>query len=69
VLCSGHPDELALCQRIRAHKLPLKTVLSVVSGNQDELAETLLQSVDAVLPFDVAPQDFLNRLKGVLSQS
>ncbi len=68
VLCSGHPDELALCQRIRAHKLPLKTVLSVVSGNQDELAETLLQSVDAVFPFDVAPQDFLNRLKGVLSQ-
>jgi PAS domain S-box-containing protein len=69
VLCSGHSDEVSLCQRIRAHKLPLKTVLSVVSVNQDELAETLLQSVDAVVPFDVAPQDFLSRLKTVLQDT
>lgn len=64
----SHPDAIALCQRIRAHKLPLKTVLSLLSGNQDELEEGLLQSVDAVVPFDVAPQDFLNRLRTVLSQ-
>jgi PAS domain S-box-containing protein len=70
VLCaSGRSEEISLCQRIRAHKLPIKTVLSIVSGNQDELAETVLQSVDAVVPFDVAPQDFLNRLRKVLSES
>jgi len=69
VLCAGNQsEELSLCQRVRAHKLPLKTLLSVVSGNQDELPEKLLQSVDAVVPFDVAPQDFLNRLNTVLNQ-
>ncbi len=69
LLCDSlRSEELSLCQRIRAHKLPLKTVLSLLSGNQDELAETLRQSVDAVVPFDVAPQDFLNRLKVVLNE-
>ena len=63
----GHSDEVALCQRIRAHKLPLKTVLSLVSGNQDELEESLLQTVDLVIPFDVTPQEFVNRLRNVLS--
>lgn len=69
VLCAGgQAEELSLCERIRAQKLPLKTVLSVVSCNQDELAESLLQSVDAVVPFDVAPQDFLARLLTVLNE-
>src|SRR5581483_5682898 len=45
-------EEIALCHRVRAHKLPLKTVLAVVSGNQDELPESIVQSVDAVVPFD-----------------
>jgi PAS domain S-box-containing protein len=63
----GHSDEFALCQRVRAHKLPLKTVLRLTSGNQDELEEDLLQSVDSVIPFDVAPADFLIRLRTVLS--
>jgi PAS domain S-box-containing protein len=68
VLCSdSKAEELGLCQRVRAHKLPLKTVLSVVSGNEDELFESLLQNFDSVVPFDAAPQEFLNRLKNVLS--
>jgi len=63
----GHSDEISLCQRVRAHKLPLKTVLSLISGNQDELEESLVQTVDSVIPFDVAPQEFLSRLRSVLS--
>lgn len=69
VLSDGlHPEDLALCQRVRAHKLPLKTCLALMSGNQDELPEALVQSVDALLPFDVGPQDFLGRLHKVLHQ-
>jgi CheY-like chemotaxis protein len=68
VLCgSDRSEEVSLCQRVRAHKLPLKTILSLVSGNQDELEESLLQAVDSVIPFDVAPADFLGRLRSVLS--
>jgi PAS domain S-box-containing protein len=63
----GRSEEISLCQRVRVHKLPLKTVLSLISGNQDELEESLLQTVDSVIPFDVAPQDFLGRLRTVLS--
>lgn len=65
---AGHPEAIGLCHRIRAHKLPLKTVLSLLSGNQDELEETLLRGVDVVVPFDVAPQDFLHRLAKALSE-
>jgi PAS domain S-box-containing protein len=64
---TGRSEEIFLCQRVRAHKLPLKTVLSLISGNQDELEESLLRTVDAVIPFDVAPQDFLSRLRTILS--
>lgn len=65
----GHSPELALSQRVRAHKLPLKTVLSLISGNQDELDENLLKTFDSVIPFGVAPQDFLASLRNVLSAS
>jgi hypothetical protein len=60
-------DETALCQRVRAQKLPLKTVLSLLSGNQDELDQTILRSVDLVVPFDVAPQEFLERVRTLLT--
>jgi PAS domain S-box-containing protein len=60
-------EELSLCQRIRAHKLPIKTVVSVECGNPDELAESLLQSVDETIPFGASPQDIVNRLKKALS--
>jgi PAS domain S-box-containing protein len=71
VVLSGtaHSAEVGLCQRVRAHKLPLKSVLAVVSGNQDELPESVVQAVDAVVPFDVGPQEFLKRLRNVLGQT
>jgi two-component system cell cycle sensor histidine kinase/response regulator CckA len=65
---TAHSEEVGLCQRVRAHKLPLKSVLTVVSGNQDELPESIVQAVDAVVPFDVGPQEFLNRIRNVLEQ-
>lgn len=62
----GNSEEISLCQRIRAHKLPLKTVLSLVSGNQDELEQSVMRNVDAVIPFDVAPEEFLRQLRSLL---
>jgi PAS domain S-box-containing protein len=68
-LCtSGRSEELALCQRIRAYNLPLKTVLSIFGCNQDELTASALESVDAIVPFDLPAADFLAQLKGALDQ-
>src|SRR5204863_4835480 len=70
VLSAGsRAEELALCQRVRAYKLPLKTVLSLLSGNPDDLDRIVLESVDAVVPFDVAPQELVSRLRTVLAAS
>ena len=66
---TAHSEEIGLCQRVRAHKLPLKTILAVVSGNQDEFPESIVQAADAVVPFDVGPQEFLARLRNVLEQA
>ena len=66
VLCThGHTEGLSLCQRVRAHNLPLKTVLSVFACNHDEIDASLLDAVDANIPFDVPAHDFLTRLKSV----
>ena len=62
----GRAEELPLCRRIRDYKLPLKTILSVFGCNQDELDASLLEDVDAVLPFDLPAPDFLARLKSTL---
>jgi PAS domain S-box-containing protein len=68
VLTEGNnSEEVGLCQRIRAHKLPVKTVLSLTRGNQDELHQHILGCVDEVIAFDVTPQEFLERLRHVLS--
>ena len=64
--CDSRSEEIALCQRVRAYKMPLKTVLGLMSGNQDELPESFSQSVDAIIPFDVGPQEFLTRLRKAL---
>ena len=67
VLSAGNSsEEIGLCYRVRAHKMPLKTVLSLTSGNQDELEQSLLACVDAVIPFDAAPQELLSRLRTLL---
>jgi PAS domain S-box-containing protein len=68
-LCtSTRSEELSLCQRVRAYKLPLKTILTVLGCNQDELDATVLDTVDAVVPFDLPAADFLARLKTVLDK-
>ena len=68
VLChQGGAEELAVCQRIRTLNLPLKTLLSVIGCNQDELPAGALEAADAVVPFDAPPQDFLARLKTALN--
>ena len=67
VLCaSAGPDELRLCQRIRAYRLPLKTVLSVFGSHQESLTESLLETVDAVIPYHLPAPDFVARLNAVL---
>jgi PAS domain S-box-containing protein len=68
-LCSsGYEEQLALCQRIRNHKLPLSTILSGLSSMQDEIPAEKLEAVDAILPYDVPAHEFLARLKHVFEQ-
>jgi PAS domain S-box-containing protein len=67
VLCAtSGPDELRLCQRIRAYRLPLKTVLSVFGSHQESLSASLLGTVDAVIPHHLPAPDFVARLNAVL---
>jgi hypothetical protein len=46
--------------------LPLKTILSLVSGKADDTPETVSASVDAVVSIDI-PGEFFRRVKEVLS--
>ena len=69
VLCThGHTEGLSVCQRIRAQNLPLKTVLSVFGCNHDEVDASLLEAIDATIPFDVPAHEFLARLKSVFQK-
>ena len=52
-------DELSLCQRIRAENLPVKTVLSPLGRNNDEIETSLLENVDATLPQDLSGPEFV----------
>jgi CheY-like chemotaxis protein len=63
----GYSEEISLCERVRAHKLPMKTMLVLTKGTRRDLEESLLGRVDAVVPADIAPQDLLTRLRSVLS--
>jgi hypothetical protein len=70
VLCAhGSTQGLSLFDRIRAHNLPLKTVLSVFGLNHDEVDANLLQTVDATIPFDLPAHEFLAQLKGVFERA
>ena len=61
-------QDIGLCQRVRAHKMPMKIVLALLSGNQDDLQDTLLQITDAVVPFGIAPEEFVSRVRAALDQ-
>jgi PAS domain S-box-containing protein len=62
-------QEIGLCQRVLAYKMPIKIVLALLSGNHDDLQDTVLQMADAVVPFGVAPEDFVNRVRAALDQA
>jgi PAS domain S-box-containing protein len=62
-------DELSLCQRIRAENLPVKTFLSPLGRNDDEIESSLLENVDGTLPQDLSGPEFVSRLKTLLSQT
>jgi hypothetical protein len=63
----GNSEEISLCERVRAHKLPMKTMLVLTKGTQRDLEERFLGKVDVVVPADTAPQDLLSRLRSLLS--
>jgi len=63
----GDSDEISLCERVRAHKLPIKIMLVLTKGTQRDLEERLLGTADAVVPADIAPKDLLRRLRSLLS--
>ncbi len=64
---SVSPEELSICERVRAKNLPLKILLCLVGCDRDEIPDRLFRAVDAVVPFDVPAQDFLTQLKTALN--
>jgi PAS domain S-box-containing protein len=61
-------EETSLFQRIRSEKLTVKTFLSVIGCNPDELETSLLQNADALLPQDLPPPELVSRIKAVLDR-
>lgn len=68
ICTNGFRDQLNLFARIRAEKMPIKTIC-LLNCNEDELDSTLLQGVDAILPLDRPVMDLLNRLKNALDKT
>jgi hypothetical protein len=62
----GSARDALLWQRVRSRNPALKTVLSVLGCNHDEVAASLVDAADALVPFDLPAQDFLARVKAVL---
>lgn len=69
ILCTeGGRPQGRLLDRVRAENLPLKTFF-LTTCNQDELDTTLLERVDLVLPADLPPAEWQQRLRSVLDAS
>lgn len=64
----NEPNNVSLCRRIRAEKISIKTFLSLTSGSQEEFNTTCLEAVDAIVPFDLPPKEFVARLNSVLNR-
>lgn len=70
LLCQrARAEELALFQRIRAEKLPVRLFVGLQACNQDEIDSALLERADALLPQDLAAPEMVSRVKAVLDQS
>jgi PAS domain S-box-containing protein len=69
LLCAGAQAEgLALFERIRAEGLPVKTFLTLLGCNQDEVDTRLLNGVDVVLAQELPATETLARLKTILER-
>lgn len=65
----GQDDLLALCQRIEADRLPIKTIFSPLGRNEDEMDTGFRDRVSAVVPADIPQPEFLARLKAALEKT
>jgi hypothetical protein len=63
---AGISEEISLCERVRAHKLSMKTILVLTGENQRDLEERFPGRADAMVPVDIDPQEFLIRLRCTL---
>jgi signal transduction histidine kinase len=61
-------DAAALLRLARSANVAVKTFLSVVGRNQDELQGDLLEQVNAVLPPDLQPRELVARIKAALDR-
>ena len=59
---------LALLRLARSANMAVKTFLSVLGRNQDELQGDLLEQVNAVLPPDLQPRELVARIKAALDR-
>jgi len=67
ILPGCDPSEtIALCERVRAHKMPMKTIVIGSNELQQESEEKLGRTVDAILPASVNPQELMMRLRSTL---
>jgi hypothetical protein len=63
----GNTEAVSLCERVRAHKLPIKTLLICENRTRDELEDKLARIVDVVVPANTSPEELLARLDSTLS--
>jgi len=58
--------QVSLIGQIRPRKLPLKTILQIIGGNQDELRSRFLDQADLIISTDLPEAELLARLNSVL---
>jgi PAS domain S-box-containing protein len=68
LLQQAHAGELALFNRIRAERLPVRLLVGLLGCNQDDVETTMLERVDAVLPRDLSAPEVVSRVKAVFGQ-
>jgi PAS domain S-box-containing protein len=69
MLCrEDQADHVALLQRVRSEKLPVKMFLSFIGRNQDEVEASLLEGLDEVFPQDLPLPGLFTKIRETLSR-
>jgi hypothetical protein len=69
VLAAGEDSEgVALFERVRAHRMPIKTILIRSNEDREDLEEKFVRTVDVVISANACAKELLPRLRSTLEQ-